>query len=447
MGKLLITSYIRAMATARIVLDQRKAKQDGTFPVKIRIAHVKAFQRLGTSISLTEDDFNKLMVGKNLKKDQIRDKAKLDALVLKANTIIESLEPFDFETFNTRFSQKGNRSDLIFLLTDKASEFEKDEKYASRNLYNQAAAILTDYINRNRSDKAERLTALPINTINPKWLADFEKWALKVTYQKKVKGSKEPVTELKYSRTTLGMYLIRVRAIFNEVISRKELSANAYPFHKADNKAGYKIPQGVNNKRALSMPEIMKIYNYEPQTQNELFAKDMFIFSYLASGMNTIDIFRLKWSDIKKDHFTFIRKKTENKTGGTNKITIALNVDLLAIIERHGTRKLNTGYVFNVIPANATELQLKTKTISEIASINVNLKKIASKLGITEDISTYFARHSYSTNLMNNEAPLAFISKQLGHKDLKTTQNYLDSFTTDKAAEYQSNLLDTNKTA
>ncbi|MFC4213466.1 tyrosine-type recombinase/integrase [Pedobacter lithocola] len=429
------------MATARIILDKRSKKQDGTFPVKIRVAHVKAFQRLGTSLSLTEAEFIKLMAGKNLKDEQKEDKRKLDALLLKANGIIDSLEPFDFHTFNTRFSQKGDRSDLIFLLNDKASDFEKDEKYGSRNLYNQAAAMLTEYINRNRTEKSGKITSLIISTVTPKWLTDFEKWALKVTYQKKSKGSKETTTELKYSRTTLGMYLIRVRAIFNEVISRKELSAAAYPFHKADNKAGYKIPQGVNNKRALSMPEIMSIYNYEPQNQTEFFAKDMFIFSYLASGINCIDMFRLRWLDLKKDHFTFIRKKTENKTGGTNKITISLTEDLLSIIERHGTRKLNNGYIFNVIPLNATEKEIKSKTAAAISAINQGLKKIAVKIGITEEISTYYARHSYSTNLMNNEAPLAFISKQLGHKDLKTTQNYLDSFTTDKAAEYQSNLL------
>ncbi|MGA9648345.1 tyrosine-type recombinase/integrase, partial [Pedobacter sp.] len=317
--------------------------------------------------------------------------------------------------------------------------------------YNQAAALLVSYINRNRSSKAEPLVVLQINTVNPKWLTELEKWALKVTYKKKTKekdkgGNWLTTDELKYSRTTLGMYLIRVRSIFNEAISRKELSANLYPFHKADNKAGYKIPQGVNNKRALPLSQIMDLYKYESNTPGEQFAKDIFIFSYLASGMNMIDIFRLKWSDIKDNQFTFIRKKTENKTGGTNKITIAMNADLLAIMERHGSRKINTSYIFNVIPANATEKELKNKTLTAVASINASLKKIASRLGISTDISTYFARHSYSTNLMNNEAPLAFISKQLGHKDLKTTQNYLDSFTTEKASEYQANLLDVNRT-
>jgi len=82
-----------------------------------------------------------------------------------------------------------------------------------------------------------------------------------------------------------------------------------------------------------------------------------------------------------------------------------------------------------------------------ITGINTNLKKIALKLGWKEEPSTYFARHAYSTNLINCEVPLAFISKQLDHKDLKTTQNYLGSFSTNKATEYYTNLLDGNKIA
>jgi integrase/recombinase XerD len=232
------------------------------------------------------------------------------------------------------------------------------------------------------------------------------------------------------------------------VISKKELGSNAYPFFKADNKLGYKIPKGVNNKRALPIERIMELYNYQPINAGEEFAKDIFIFSYLASGMNMIDIFRLRWSDMQSNQFSFVRKKTQNKTGGTNKITISLNDDLRVIIEKHGSRKLASAYIFDVLPSNATEKEQHLKSHSAISAINASLKKITSKLEwVDEKISTYFARHSYSNNLMNNEAPLAFISKQLGHADLKTTQAYLDSFTTDKAAKYQEDLLQKNTTA
>lgn len=429
------------MATSRIILDTRRAKSNGFYPIKIRVANVKEWRMYGTIYSLAKEEFEKLIKGKNLSEELKPIKKKTDALKKKADDIIEVLEPFDFSVFETRFLRKGNRSDLLFLLRDKAQGFADNEQYSSENLYNQAAAMLKSYLTRDVPQNTSNVISLPIRTVTPKWLNDLEKWALSATYDKRVKGSKETVKEPKYNQTTLGMYLIRVRSIFNDVISAKELNADAYPFHKADNKNGYKIPQPINNKRPLDMDKIMEFYNYQPITGGEQVAKDFFIFSYLSSGMNMVDIFRLKWSDVKSNHFSFVRKKTEKKTGGTNRITIPLTADLLAIIERHGSRKINNDYIFNVIPAGATEKELLAATRSSIAGINTAVKKIASKLGWEEEPSTYFARHAYSNNLMNSEVPLAFISKQLGHKNLKTTQNYLDSFTTDNAVKYQDNLL------
>jgi integrase/recombinase XerD len=426
------------MATARIILDTRKAKSDGTFPVKIRIAHVKDHQRLNVKVSLTEEDFNKVIKGKNLNETLKPLKIKLDERLTKANNIIKDLHPFSFDAFNSAFNQIGNRADLLFLLSNKAESLREDDKHGNANLYQQSATLLARY----NATLKKKDNVLLITDITPNWLQGFEKWALKL---KRTTGKGDVISE--YGKTTLGMYLIRVRAIFNEAITNNELNRNYYPFHKADNQRGYKIPKGTNNKRALSIAEIMVIYNYVPISPNEQFAKDMFLFSYLSSGMNAVDIFRLKWSDISGNHFSFVRKKTENKVGGTNKITINLSDDLLAIIERHGTRKLNTNYIFNVIPANTNEKELLQKVRTSIASINVYLKKIAVKVGVTSEISTYFARHSYATAQMGSEVPLAFISKQLGHTDLKTTQNYLDSFPSEKSAEYQSNLLDKTKLA
>lgn len=436
------------MATARIILDARRALADGLFPVKIRVANVKKWKFYGTLITMSEEDFEKLLKGKNLNEDLKNAKKKLEAVIKKAEDIIEKLEPFDFEVFNSRFLKKGNRSDLLFLLRDKAETFGEKEKYASQNLYNQSAAILEAYINHNRDASGSPLLTLPVSTVTTNWLYEFEKWALSVTYDKKLKGSDETVKVLKYNQTTLGMYLIRVRSIFNDIISARELSPEHYPFHKAENKNGYKIPQPINNKRPLDMDRIMELYDYVPINGGEQRAKDFFLFSYLSSGMNMVDIFKLKWQDIQNNQFTFIRKKTQAKTGGMNKITITLNDELREIIERQGSHKLGNDYIFDIIPPNASEKELLKETRIAISAINASIKRIAFKLGWEEKPSTYFARHAYSNNLMNSEVPLIFISKQLGHKDLKTTQNYLSSFTTDNAIKYQDNLLRKNdKTA
>lgn len=421
------------MASAQLYLDTRRAKADGTYPVKIRIGYGRQAKLFNTIVSLSKVDFNKVEIGKGKLSDELKEvKPKLDTLIKKANVIIESLMPFNIEIFTTRFYQKGNRLDLLFLLKEKADKLWELEKIGNSNLYKQAWSLLSNY-----HKEISNIPELLINTVDVRWLQDFETWVKKQT-----RISKNGTIESKYSTTTLGMYLIRVRAIFNDTISDQLIPNNLYPFHTPQNNKGYRIPKGGGNKRALQKTEIQSIFKYLPKNKNELFAKDIFMFSYLASGMNCIDIFRLKWSDIDGNKFTFVRKKTESKLGGQNKITIPLSNELKQIIERHGSHKIGNEFIFNIIPTNATETETLKVVRTSISTINQTLKKIAKSLDITTEISTYFARHSFSTNQMNSEVPLAFISKQLGHTSLKTTENYLSEFSLDKAEDYLSNLLD-----
>ena len=43
-------------------------------------------------------------------------------------------------------------------------------------------------------------------------------------------------------------------------------------------------------------------------------------------------------------------------------------------------------------------------------------------------VSTYWARHSFSTMALNSGANVEFISESLGHSDIKTTKRYLNGF-------------------
>ena len=62
---------------------------------------------------------------------------------------------------------------------------------------------------------------------------------------------------------------------------------------------------------------------------------------------------------------------------------------------------------------------------------------------IDENITSYVSRHSFATILKQHDVPVTAISEMLGHKDLKTTQIYLDSLsskTLDKYSEIISNI-------
>ena len=48
-------------ATTAIILDKRRLRQDGTYPVKLRVTHDRKQRYYSTKISLTESDFERVM--------------------------------------------------------------------------------------------------------------------------------------------------------------------------------------------------------------------------------------------------------------------------------------------------------------------------------------------------------------------------------------------------
>jgi len=113
--------------------------------------------------------------------------------------------------------------------------------------------------------------------------------------------------EKKKSISTVGIYTRSLRTIFNKAISDGIIPNDLYPFgrHK------YQTPTALNVKKALSLEDIKKIYDYKapPGTMKEQ-ARDMWLFSYIANGINPKDIAWLKYSNIKDDKIVLIRQKT-----------------------------------------------------------------------------------------------------------------------------------------
>lgn len=76
---------------------------------------------------------------------------------------------------------------------------------------------------------------------------------------------KENTSQRKLSRTTIGIYLRGLRAIFNETVADKAVKADAYPFRKRK----YQIPGGRNVKKGLTVDHIAALFNYLPTCYSE----------------------------------------------------------------------------------------------------------------------------------------------------------------------------------
>lgn len=163
--------------------------------------------------------------------------------------------------------------------------------------------------------------------------------------------------------------------------------------------------------------------------------------------MNPKDLALLKYKNIDGEYFTFERAKTELSTRSDPKpISVYINEDMKAIIERWGnTDKSPENYIFPVLEPGITPLREYELIPLLISFINDWMKKIGKALSIDKKLTTYVARHTFSTVMKRSGASTEFIQEALGHTDVKTTENYLDSFEKEVKKEFASKLVSFKK--
>ena len=74
--------------------------------------------------------------------------------------------------------------------------------------------------------------------------------------------------------------------------------------------------------------------------------------------------------------------------------------------------------------------------------MNQHLKKLAKDNNLPEEISTYWARHSFATNSIRKGASMEFISEALNHSDMNVTKNYFAGFEDKTKKEFADKLMD-----
>ena len=386
--------------TAAIHFDTRRAKSDGKFPLKIRITYLRErkYYKTGYDVSLEEWD---KMHGQKPRKEIKDIREKVSDQLKQVEAILDGLELFSFKMFERQYQSKSSKPlELVEAFTQYITELEEQGRIGTAASYHCSMVSLVGYGKR-----------IKLTDISPEYLNGYEQWMLK-------KGS---------SITTIGIYLRSLRAIINIAIQEGHMKPDQYPFGRRK----YLIPGSKNIKKALTLEEISKLYYY-PAIPDEVEdkARDFWIFSYLASGMNFKDICLLCGSNIQQDFIIFHRAKTE-RTKRTNPIPIVvvLNDDLRRIISKWGNRNSKPDeYIFPVLAAEMTDYVKRDKIKQFTKNTNKWLNRICGKIGIKARVTTYAARHSFSTILKNSGTPIDYIKDSLGHSSTLTTENYLSSY-------------------
>ena len=217
------------------------------------------------------------------------------------------------------------------------------------------------------------------------------------------------------SVSTVAVDFRNLRTVFNQAIEKNPSLSAIYPFGRGK----FQIPVGASKNVGLSKEDLLKIKDFNSDNYYLQMARDYFMFSYYANGMNLKDIIKLK-----KGQKEYIRSKTEHTSKFEKRLDINYNQTQEEIITRH---KGSGKYLFNVLDDEDTPEMIFKKTDLKASSVAAQLKNLAKALGLPPEFSFQWARHSYATNMEKAGINLKAVSESLGHTSVRTTESYLKS--------------------
>ncbi len=221
----------------------------------------------------------------------------------------------------------------------------------------------------------------------------------------------------KVSVNSVSVYLRTFRAIWNKAINQDIVGIECYPFKK------FKIKKEKTTPRVLTLEEIYGYFHLDLSSKPALQTSwKIGKLIFMVRGINLRDLLLLSNENIKGDRIIYKRSKT-------GKICSVLLTDeinqLLFSFKTDG---------FTLLGVLSKEEIQNTKNFNEIYHqkrkvINAHLKKIGLILNTSEPLSTYVFRYTYANTAKRLGYSKDLISEALSHSyGNNTTSIYLEQF-------------------
>lgn len=396
-----------------ISLDTRREKQDGTYPLIMRLGHKRKTIPIPLGYSIKKKDWDEEQ--RIVKKSHIGSET-----VTRLNNIIQTkrneamdeilklqqakqLDTLTITELKDRIFQPASAHSFFKFAEKVVEDLEKAQRFGTARSYESVAGIIKSY-NHDKDLSFEDITY------------DF---LMKFETDHFAKGN---------GKNGLATYMRSIRAIYNKAIKAGIITKEQYPF---DN---YKIKTEPTEKRALEWNILEKIIAHKIGVGEPFFnERNFFVASYMMYGMNFLDMAFLKKSDRKEDRIKYRRSKTSKL------YDIKISPALKEILDYYEAKSASA-YIFPIVKRTDPKL-MENDVLWARNRYNKRLKALAKQLKIKENLTSYVSRHSFATQAMLKEVPLVAISTMLGHSSLKTTQVYLKSLPSNILDEYNSRIL------
>jgi integrase len=404
------------MATFKICVFPHQRRADEKYPVSIRVYWKRKYGYVGTEYYVTihqitqnrrkgtfelKDSF---IIAELTRRIEMYEKEKL-RFGLRIHVYSAQELARHFENLTER---KGVDNTIDFI--EFGRNYIKKETGAGRNVSRTGTTLnaLQDFAGEK----------LPVQEMTSRFLKNFENFLRtertvirRNQFNKEVSAKKPPL-----SNASIAGYMTDLRTLFNLITDEYNddekgiVNIYHYPFKK------YRLPDiPLPEKRNLSAETILQIIRTSDEelgfSRAEL-ARDVFALSFLLVGINLIDLYNLEAGEYRNGRITYNRTKTENRRRDSALISIKVEPEALALIEKYRDHTKQRLFRFHLQYS-------EHKTF--VSNINKGLKKVANVCGLNISLSSYYARHSWATIARNGcKISKSDIDECLNHVNLAT---------------------------
>lgn len=428
------------------ILYKSTTLKDGSNPIVLRITKNRQRKYFSLNLSATLSQWNEeyfqFKRDKRINPDYEKNNAFITSQLIKAQDIIDDFEhnkiDWTLNQFEDAFLNRSKQGKVKHFIENLVKTMRATDHNGNADCYERTLHMLELF------DK--KFDQRFFSEIDIKYVRAFDVFLQtpRETVYTSKKGNTRVVQRKGNSGNSRRIIFKTLRAILNAAIETKEASQSTYPFGKG----GFQVAKlgEETEKRYLPSAQLLKMKS-EPEVdlrESLLYAQKLFLISYFFYGMSFKDMANLKTDNIKSlengSYIVYKRTKTRHNKEAKS-ISIKLTEELQTLInDLCEIKKPVDKYLLPIITIEGLTGEALYKHIkNRLKKFNGHLATLAEKLNIENiHITSYVSRHTMAMTLQNNNIPREVISQILDHKDMKTTNTYLDSFSSniiDEAAK------------
>lgn len=374
----------------------RKQRKDGLWPVYLRLVHNRSVAYLKTDLVVNAAGLNK--------RGEVRDSFVLKRCMEKIESYAERLNrrevaSWDALQIKRYLTSGGNRSSFSKFATSYIDRMESAGCIANAKIYRTA-----------------------LNSLQKHFSTDdigFEEMT-----REAITGRIDKLSATKRART---LYPICVRMMFNEaMLVSQDPGASITPI--TYNPWGrITIPASeMPRKRAISAEECRKFFEYKIQTgvkgaRKAQLGQDVAMLSFCLAAINTVDLWKLRKSDLKDGVLRYCRSKTAHRRKDGAYIEMRVTPQAARLIEKYKA-------------PDDDELLLTfgrsySSAGSFVAYVDGGIAKVCELMGKSKEdyLSFYTFRHTWATIARNDcGAALSDVGFAMNHiQAFAVTRGYI----------------------